>query len=463
MWLVPEIDVDLVIEYLDEREKGGYSRNIIEVELSEATPFHPEGSLIKALVYAGEKDNPFFYMPLKNSNAPVEIIAAAHGPSGANCDYLLNLVRFLEAKNMSDEYLNSLASKVRLRIGPWRLADNHRRFPHSHRLIGSGPSESEASSVVVGWGSNEFGQLAERTLGHGDHVFHPIKILEVSARDSSFVDDGVVVAGGGTTALLRGNQLTVWGSLVSFLVPLIRCSDGGEAGCEGAKGPSLTIGEVENVSIGHDHMLILLTSGVVAAIGNNSHGQCAGPEPLPWALDQREIELLPSDSAFVIRRRESVGSKDQDGSVDCSILKVSAGLRHSAAITADGRLFTWGDSSHRQVLSEKSTCSSETSDNDGVISFDSSVGTRSWRPPDGGLLVDVCCGATHTVTVDNMGRIWTFGSNKHGSLGRVLSVQGEEGARRMSGWPSPVQGLPDKIMWQRVPYFSHSRNRKSVE
>ena len=83
------------MDYLDEREKGGYSRNIIDVQLNEDSMLHSSGATIQALVYIGQSDNPNFYLPQQNVQTSLEIIAAAQGPSGANSDYLLNLVSFL--------------------------------------------------------------------------------------------------------------------------------------------------------------------------------------------------------------------------------------------------------------------------------------------------------------------------------------------------------------------------------
>ena len=95
VWLIPSDYCDIVVDYLDEREKGGYSRSIIDVQLNEDSMIHPAGATIQALAYIGQSDNPFFYLPRRNIDASLEIIAAAEGPSGANSDYLLNLVSFL--------------------------------------------------------------------------------------------------------------------------------------------------------------------------------------------------------------------------------------------------------------------------------------------------------------------------------------------------------------------------------
>jgi len=89
------------------------------------------------------------------------------------------------------------------------------------------------------------------------------------------------------------------------------------------------------------------------------------------------------------------------------VLKLAAGPTHSAAISSQG-LFTWGETF------------SGPSDK-----------LNGWRPPDGALLVDVCCGRLFTVVADSMGRLFC------------------EGAAEGKG-PQKVLGLPDEVMWQRV-------------
>ena len=88
-----------------------------------------------------------------------------------------------------------------------------------------------------------------------------------------------------------------------------------------------------------------------------------------------------------------------------SFIDVSAGLFHSAGITKEGELVTWGCSRFNQCL-----CPSKDK-----AQHDSTVGR--WRPDDGSKLIQVACGRRHTVVLDEHGRIWTLGDNKYGQLG----------------------------------------------
>eukprot|EP01035_Chromulina_nebulosa_P029714 gene29714-39406_t len=261
-----------------------------------------------------------------------------------------------------------------------------------------------------------------------------------------------VVAGGATTACIQRSLLRIWGSMLEYLLPLIEA--GGSVSSRLL--PMVTISEVENVAIGHDHMLILLTSGKVVAMGNNSHGQCVGPST--FALCQDDLVLVEEsdsngDSVFVFQGRQR-GFESLNMSGSLRVLKLATGMRHSAAITSDGSLYTWGDSSHAQVI-HKNHCNDDPearcSHGDDNIIWDSAAGMPLWKPPSGAKLVDVSCGAKHTVVVDTAGRIWTLGSNKHGSLGRNTNRASSSSPSALyRGVPEIVEGLPEGVMWQRV-------------
>lgn len=89
---------------LDVREKNGYLR--------ERTVLHfADGSHAEGLIYLATSDNAAFL-----GDAPLDDIAyqiaAAHGPSGPNRDYLLHLADALEALGAEDNHVFSLAQRV---------------------------------------------------------------------------------------------------------------------------------------------------------------------------------------------------------------------------------------------------------------------------------------------------------------------------------------------------------------
>ena len=99
-------DVDSVLENLDVREKGGYTRAVVTV--------YPAGSdaqraPVSALIYSATPDNPNF-APSALSDLPgaAHTIAGAHGPSGANREYLEKLAQWLDKVGETDEHVASL-------------------------------------------------------------------------------------------------------------------------------------------------------------------------------------------------------------------------------------------------------------------------------------------------------------------------------------------------------------------
>jgi len=107
-YLVPESKAEEVLKSLDFREKGGYTREVVDVKLFE------DGSLVRALVYSATADNPNFEPDLASSkpealDKAAHIIATSTGPSGKNDEYLFELADALP----DDAYLQALATRVK--------------------------------------------------------------------------------------------------------------------------------------------------------------------------------------------------------------------------------------------------------------------------------------------------------------------------------------------------------------
>ena len=85
------------------------------------------------------------------------------------------------------------------------------------------------------------------------------------------------------------------------------------------------------------------------------------------------------------------------------VAAVSAGLYHSAALTAGGQLYTWGANSKGQLGL------GSTSD---MVFSPTLVHSLAGVP-----LAGVACGGNHTLVVTVSGAVFAFGSNNHGQLG----------------------------------------------
>ena len=93
--------VEQVLTHLDFREQGGYERHMLQLETRELP-------IAEALVYLAGPTNPHYMGP-----ASLEEIAAvvrtAHGPSGANRDYVRLLAEALAQAGEHDAHVTELA------------------------------------------------------------------------------------------------------------------------------------------------------------------------------------------------------------------------------------------------------------------------------------------------------------------------------------------------------------------
>lgn len=251
--------------------------------------------------------------------------------------------------------------------------------------------------------------------------------------------------------------------------------------------------DIVGAALGHDHLLLLTNNGWVVPLGDNHWDQCHGPESFVrmgsmnekapgssegtgGARDGRGIRDSASSSASGNGDEETNLLTEEPG---VQVLKLACGVRHSAAVTAEGYLHVWGSGSAAFIVlpapADADALKREALNTAGTHHSDPS-GPVTWRPDDA-KLIDVSCGMDHTVTVDDRGRVWSFGSNKHGALGRsVQSISqesvpvnsdpnprnGTENLGQENGkvktrkavlkdsTPRLVEGLEPTVRWQRV-------------
>ena len=105
---VADEDVAAVLDNLDFREKGGYTRSIVEVERSDGG-----GPPVRALLYTANPANPnFSAQAVTQLESSAQTIASAHGPSGANREYLERLAEWLGTVDEKDEHVARLMELV---------------------------------------------------------------------------------------------------------------------------------------------------------------------------------------------------------------------------------------------------------------------------------------------------------------------------------------------------------------
>ncbi len=96
-----------VFEPLDIREKNGYLRVVTRMDfMDSATPATAEG-----VVYLAGADNAAYLGPASEAEIARQI-AASHGPSGPNRDYLLNLAQALRELGWDDAHVFALEREL---------------------------------------------------------------------------------------------------------------------------------------------------------------------------------------------------------------------------------------------------------------------------------------------------------------------------------------------------------------
>ncbi len=292
-----------------------------------------------------------------------------------------------------------------------------------------------------------FGFNNNGALGLGDEETRTEAVLVEALDDVDVV--GIVNGNGTSYAIAADGALYAWGS-----------NSNGQLGL-GDREERLTPTVVEalseetviDVSAGTSHTLVLTADGQVYAFGSNRDGQLGAPE----GLDADGTPLRRVESPILV-----------EGLPD-NVVSVTADTLTSFAVTADGRLFGWGESRTGQLLQGTDNGDGTfTADPADVLSpveltgipghvVDVKAGARwvmaltadcdvyGWGPndvgPTGGLdgdpaaesdaiffptliaelddvnVVELQTGPNSIIAVSDTGEIFTWGSNPDGRLG----------------------------------------------
>jgi len=436
VYTVPKELVKECLEELDFREKGGYARDLINVIVDDNDEDDNDDDdddknedrenagetkkkkvkTIQAMLYRGTPDNPAFSnRALLDELYAASIMAVAKGPSGGNDVYLYQLDEFLSASSPSPPSSTSLSpppstpvdATTTSQSGDIVKSEQYIGDTLTKRLTALSKKIQEEHQVyfLYGSGSNQHNQLLLESsmkdyanaakLVRGDEA-HDLKeiVLLVPKREEHLreEEEGVrldrsihrpkkLFAGGGHSALLtHSGDFYLWGWNDAQQLGREYHGIGDEHGLFASHPvvPPLEI-KVESAALGHNHTLIIEKgTGILYAFGEDNRGQVSG---------------IAGNSRKGLTRVE-IGE----------VLDVSAGLFHSAAITNDGELVTFGCGRFGQTLPVT----------------DNGVTIARWRPSDGSRLVKVACGRRHTVVLDEFGRVYTMGDNKYNQLGREL-------------------------------------------
>mmetsp|Transcript_8003 Transcript_8003/g.9221 ORF Transcript_8003/g.9221 Transcript_8003/m.9221 type:complete len:840 (+) Transcript_8003:109-2628(+) len=420
LYTIPPDLAEQCLAELDFREKGGYARDVIQVvlkvkenELSSSSQSDKEVRYEKALLYRGTPENPAFSKrALLDPIYASAIMSMAVGPSGSNDAYLFNLENFLSntLQNSSNDEAKSILGDVQtqqLALITHKLQNYH----DTYILFGAGSNQHNQLLLSHTVKSNDDVILNSADLVNGEdaHSLSELILITPKPKVQSYQKSAAfqnsrpkkLFAGGGHSALLNEhNDLYLWGWNESGQLGACPTSSTNKGDVSISLPEILPLGlKVSDAALGHNHTLVIEEStGNLYCFGDDRRGQVSGCQRKNICSEQQKLMCTtPTTPSFAKHEK---------------YIHVDSGLFHSAGITSEGELVTWGCGRFGQCLPVGD-------DNDG----DGSLCVARWRPEDGSRLIKVACGRRHTMVLDEHGRVWTMGENqKYGQLGRTKVV-----------------------------------------
>ena len=273
---------------------------------------------------------------------------------------------------------------------------------------------------------------------------------------------------------------------------------------------------VANVVLGHDVSLVLMRDGRVVSMGKNTYGACIPSSSSSSSdIDSKNSSSSSGDSSGSSSTSGSSGSGDfsahllrfspqygilsrpvtqhihsptakeneNENEIEETkhedIIYLAVGLRQSVAVAKSGAVYSWGDTrfllpqSHTwrppspqppaapqavtkplasDILTPTLTGIDTTKNEEDVcipsIHYHLNVPIR---------IINASCGAKHTILVDNIGRIWSFGENSYGQLGREIDngittskAERLKGTGKGKGRVRKVDLIPSELQWTEM-------------
>lgn len=240
-----------------------------------------------------------------------------------------------------------------------------------------------ASTLAAGWGDSSVGQVGSSSYSSFNRTPLVVSSSGVMAGET------LVKLAAGTShslALAASGRIFAWGDNAS-----------GRLGNNSATPSSVPVGvtatgllsgkTVVNIAAGGSHSLALTSDGQVAAWGSNSSGQLGtGGSP------------LGSTAPVAVSRSGVLAEK--------FVTEIAAGQSHSVALLSDGTMVAWGSNSSGQLGTGNTTQSTLPV---AVLSNGALAAIR---------FVAISAGANHTLALSSDGRVFSWGSNQDGQLGR---------------------------------------------
>lgn len=226
---------------------------------------------------------------------------------------------------------------------------------------------------LLSWGANTHGQLGQGFKS--EQCLLPGEIRREDSLDLSCIT--CITGGGGHTLIVnKYGQVFACGSNTKGQLGL--GMDTEHPVFEKIK--SLDTYHVTQVACGWDSSLAVTKDGELFVWGSNAYCQLGLPKKVPFTTIPLKLAIT-------------------------NVKAVASGLRHSAILTRDGHVLVCGNGKNGQL---------GLTDNNGIPFVEVE---HPQKVPGVMDVYSVACGQQHTVVMTSSGRIFVWGSNKHGQLG----------------------------------------------
>lgn len=284
----------------------------------------------------------------------------------------------LKSIQLGQNFVFSVGSNERLQLGrkgPWkRLEQVDGLNQHNIVKISCGFNNCLVLSdngQLFSWGCNLFGQL-----GHGDKENNKIEKPSLIKSLATKVIVQISCGGNHCLALSKNGQIFSWGSNAFG-----QLGHGTSKNCIGTpmEITFLQWTPIKQIAAGGSHSAVLSYTGCLYLWGKNEFGQLGLSDSKDRHLPTLQRSLRAQKVAYI-----------------------SLGDEHSAAITYEGGLFTWGAGMYGQLGHGRKS-------NEMLpLKVFELMGSK---------LIQVSCGRCHTIAVSRGGRVFSFGLNCSGQLG----------------------------------------------
>uniref|UniRef100_A0A8D8QDU4 E3 ISG15--protein ligase Herc6 n=1 Tax=Cacopsylla melanoneura TaxID=428564 RepID=A0A8D8QDU4_9HEMI len=173
---------------------------------------------------------------------------------------------------------------------------------------------------------------------------------------------------------------------------------------------------VVDIACGYDHCLALTQDGLVYSWGNGSRGQLG--YPVNSCVDEDHTAGLDTADPNHAAGLDTTDPREVHALSGLGVVQVAAGGWHSVARTREGILYAWGWNNSGQLGIEDKL--------DQVLYDPHPVSWPEDIDPNekdidyqGVKIIDIACGARHTLALGEDGSVWGCGWNEYGQLGGI--------------------------------------------